>query len=110
MVLSDPAGLGEAPAACTLLPGLEQGDAVLLPVRFPLPRSSLKLLGFAAFCFFSCLILGQSGDAVAQLPLEMLGSPSLEVSHSHGCVARGDVGSGTVESVGLGKLGGLFHL
>ena len=38
--------------------------------------------------------LRKSGDAVAQLPREVVWSPSLEVFKNHGDVALGDVGSG----------------
>ena len=48
---------------------------------------------------------------MAQLPREVVGSPSLEVFQNRGDVALRDVGSGTVgwAGVGLGDLRGLFQ-
>ena len=39
-------------------------------------------------------LLSKGGDAVAQLPREVVGSPSLEVFQNRGDVALRDVGSG----------------
>ena len=47
------------------------------------------------------MLLIKSSAAVAQLPSEVVGSPSMEVFKNHGDVALRDVGSGQV-GVGWG--------
>jgi len=55
--------------------------------------------------------LRKSGDAVAQLHREVMGSPSLEVFQNHGDVALRTWSVGMVGwvGVGLGDLSGLFQ-
>jgi len=53
-------------------------------------------------------LLIRSSAAVAQLPREVVGSPSTEVFQNRGDVALRDVGSGH-GGVGLGDLRGLFQ-
>ena len=55
------------------------------------------------------LLLGKSGDAVAQLPREVVGSPFLEVFKEGGDVALKDMVSGHGLTVGLNDFRGLFQ-
>ena len=50
--------------------------------------------GEAQGLYYEQFLLQKSGDAVAQLPREVVGSPSLEVFQNRGDVALRDVVSG----------------